>query len=139
MDDRALRAFERLERAPDQWLARLRQHLHRHVVGNQPLVDQAPDEIELGLRGRRKADLDFLEAELDQQAEHPHFPLGVHRLDQRLVAVAKIDAAPRGRAVDAARGPSSVGQLDRRVRPVFACRVDLHGDVLETGARSRAR
>jgi hypothetical protein len=38
----------------------------------------------------READLDLLEADLAPAAEHAHLALGVHRLDQRLVAVAQV-------------------------------------------------
>ena len=33
-------------------------------------------------------------AHLDEQLEHPHLALGVHRVDERLVAVAQVDRAP---------------------------------------------
>ena len=58
MHDRARSAAQRLERAKDQLLARLRQHLDRDVVGNEIFIDQLaahsvtgraalPDEIEM--------------------------------------------------------------------------------------------
>jgi hypothetical protein len=102
--DGARRALQRLEGALDQWLARLRQHLDGHVVGDQPLVDQLAHEVELGLRRRRKADLDLLEADLHQHLEHAQLARRVHRLDQRLVAVAQVDAAPQRRRVITASG-----------------------------------
>ena len=64
------RALQRLERAADQRLARLGQHLDRDVVGDQVLVDQLADEVEFDLRRRGKADLDLLEADLHQRLEH---------------------------------------------------------------------
>ena len=47
---------------------------------------------------------------------------GVHRLDERLVAVAQVGRAPDRRAVDDAVGPGAVGQVDGRVRAVFPVR-----------------
>jgi hypothetical protein len=55
-----------------------------------------PDEVEVGLAGGGEADLDLLEA-------HPTSSwniaacAGVHRVDQRLVAVAQVDRAHLGR------------------------------------------
>src|SRR5690606_35022021 len=39
--------------------------------------------------------------------------------DERLVAVAQVDAAPGGRRADSAIGPAAVGQRDRRERSVL--------------------
>ena len=64
--------------------------------GIEVLVDELADEVEVGLGGRREADLDLLEAHLHQDLEHPQLAGGVHRVDQSLVAVAEIDAAPAG-------------------------------------------
>ena len=104
MHDRALRAAQRLEGAPDQRLARLRQHLDDDVVGNAALLDQPAHEVEVGLRRRREADLDFLVAHLHEQLEHAQLALAVHRLDQRLVAVAKVDAHQIGGRVSVFAG-----------------------------------
>ena len=139
VDDRALDARERLERAADDRLARLRQHLDRHVVGNQILVDQLAREVEVGLRRRRKADLDFLVAHLHEQLEHAQLALGIHRLDQRLVAVAQVDAAPDGRRRDRARRPLPVGQRDGGEGPVLAGRIDGHGSLFEARQTMRNR
>ena len=84
--------------------------------GIMPLVDQLADEIEVGLRRGRETDLDLLVPQADQQAEQLELALGVHRLDQRLVAVAQVDAAPLRRTVDHPRRPLPVGQRDRRRR-----------------------
>src|SRR5690606_3524165 len=45
---------------------------------------------------------------------HAQLALGAHRLDERLVAVAQVDAAPRRRRREHAVGPGAVGQRDRR-------------------------
>ena len=119
MDDGAARAADRLEGALDELGAGLGQHLDGDVIGHQPLLDERAHEIEIGLRGGGEAHLDLLEAELHQQIEHAPLALGAHRLDQRLVAVAQIDAAPGRRALDAARRPLPVGQIDGGEGAVF--------------------
>jgi len=100
--------------------------LNGHIVGDQPLLDDLPDKIKIGLRSRRKSDLDFLEADLDQHVEHAPLARGIHRLDQRLIAIAKIDAAPLRRLIDHAAGPGSIGQRDRRERPILGGGVVQH-------------
>src|SRR5439155_25303086 len=92
----------------------LRQHLDRNVVRHKSVLDELADESEIRLRCRREADLDLLEAELNQEVEHAALAVRSHRLDQSLVAVAQIDAAPLRRTVDDARRPATVGQSDRR-------------------------
>jgi len=66
MHDGAPRALERLVTACDQRFARLRQCLDGDILGHQILFDQLAHKIEVGLRCRRKADFDFLEADVDQ-------------------------------------------------------------------------
>ena len=112
--DRARHAFERIEGAGDQVLARLHEHFDRHVVGNPLVVDQLADEIEVGLRRRRKTDFDLLEPDRDQHLEELELLLDAHRLDQRLVAVAKVGAHPDGRALDGARRPFAAIEADGR-------------------------
>ena len=68
-------------------------------------------EVEVGLARRREADLDLLVAHPDEQVEHPQLALGVHRVDERLVAVAQVDGAPARGLVDPLGRPGAVGQL----------------------------
>lgn len=127
MHDGPLGAGDRLIGAADQRLARLCQHLDGDVVGNEVLVDQQAQEVVIGLRGGREADLDLLEAHADQQVEESALALGAHGLDQRLVAVAQIDRAPDRRGVDHRRRPAPVGQIDGGKRTVLVARSDSHG------------
>ena len=123
VDDRLPGAAQRLEGALDQLVAGLGEHLDRDVVGDQVLLDELADEVEVGLAGGREADLDLLVAHPDQQLEHPPLAVGGHRVDQRLVPVAQVDRAPaRGHGGDPLR-PGAVGQLDRGERRVA---VDRH-------------
>jgi hypothetical protein len=95
--DRPRRARERLEGTRDQVLAGLGQHLDRDVGGNAIALDQFAQEGVVVARCGRKADLDFLEAELQQQVPHARFLGRGHRLDQGLVAIAQVHAAPARR------------------------------------------
>jgi len=103
----------------------LRQHLDGDVVGDALFLDDLPDEVEIGLRRRGKTDLDLLESQSDQEIEEASLALGPHRFDERLIAVAEIDAAPDGCALLRAGRPLAVRQLDGGVRPVF---VNGHAD-----------
>ena len=51
VNDRSRHARNRFERPVDQLVAGLREHLNRHVVRNEPLIDELADEIEIRLRG----------------------------------------------------------------------------------------
>ena len=64
VDDGLLRALDRLEGARDQFGPALGQHLDGDAVGNRAALDDRADEVEIGLRGRGKADLDLLEAHI---------------------------------------------------------------------------
>ena len=128
VDDRAARALDRLVGALDQLGPRLREHGDRRVVRDQVLLDEAADELEVGLRRRREADLDLLHAERDEQVEHLLLARRVHRLDEGLVPVAQVGRAPDGRAVDDAVRPGAVGQVDGLVGAVL-----LKGIVMVSG------
>ena len=65
--------------------------------GISVLFDEAAHEVEVGLAGRREADLDLLVAHAHEQVEHDALALGAHRVDERLVAVAQVDGAPARR------------------------------------------
>ena len=95
----ALGALDRLECPLDDVFARLGQHLHGHIIRDHILFDQCAHEVELGLGSGRKADLDLLEADLDEQLEKLQLLFQAHRNDERLVAIAQIDAAPYRRFV----------------------------------------
>ena len=111
--DRPRCALAGLERPLDQLGPALRQHLDGDVVGNGAVGDDFADEVEVGLAGRREADLDLLVAHADQQVEHAALAGRAHRVDQRLVAVAQVDRTPHRCAVDDLVGPGAVGHRDR--------------------------
>jgi superfamily II DNA/RNA helicase len=127
--DRSWRALDALVGALDQLLTALDEHLDGDVVGDQVLLDQLTHEVEVGLAGRREADLDLLEAHRHQFFEHAQLAGGVHRVDERLVAVAQVDRAPQRRLVDGHVGPRAVGEDDGHERAVLLeghrCRCDV--------------
>ena len=127
MDDRAFDACQALEGPLDQLIARLGEDLDGDVVGYQVLFHQEAYKVEVGLRGGREADLDLFEAHRDQQLEEAPLALGIHGVDQGLVAVAEVDAAPRRGAVDGPVRPLPVGQRHRRVGPVLLDWHSSHG------------
>ncbi len=120
--DRLLGALERLVGPLDQLLAGLGEHLDHDVVGDQVLGDEHPDEVEVGLAGRREPDLDLLVAHLHQELEHLLLARGTHRVDQCLVAVAQVDRTPARRLLHALGRPGAVGQVERQERLVAAVR-----------------
>ncbi len=126
MNDRAPRAHERLVGARDEFRPRLRQHLNGDVIRDEPLLDDLANEVEIRLRGGGKSDLDLLEADLHQHVEHAALARRVHGLDQRLVAVPQIDAAPRGRRSDDRVGPGTIVEPDWGKGTVFGRRVTQH-------------
>ena len=119
VDDRTGCSLDALVGALDELLAALREHLDRHVVGDPVLGDELADEVEVGLARRREADLDLLEPHRHEGVEHVQLARRVHRVDQRLVAVAEVDGAPQRRRLDDAVGPRAVGEDDRHVGRVL--------------------
>src|SRR5208283_1419424 len=99
MEDDVARPLNRLDGAGDQVFAALAQHLDGNVRRDPVFLDQAAYEIELDLRSRGEADLNLLEADLDEEGEEFELFLHIHRDGEGLVAIAEVDAAPdrRGR------------------------------------------
>ena len=93
-NDGATCAAQALDRAADQFLARLRQHHQRDVVRHQLLLDEISHGLEIRVGCGRETHFDFLEADADQRLEQPLLGLAAHGLEERLVAVAQIRAAP---------------------------------------------
>ena len=144
--DGAGRADQRLVGALDQLVAALREHLDGHVVGDEVFVDQLAHEVEVGLARGREADLDLLEAHRHERLEHAPLADRVHRVDERLVAVAQVDRAPARRLRELAVGPLAIGQLERHERAVLLerhllrlCGLGRHGALTFVGDRIQVR
>ena len=94
MHDGTLGTLQALVSLANQVLASLRQHHDRNVIRNELTLDQHTDEIVIGFGSRREADLDLLEAQRHQQIPETQLALGIHRVDEGLIAVTKIDGTP---------------------------------------------
>jgi hypothetical protein len=111
-------ADQRLHRPLDQLVPRLGEHGDLHVIGDEMAFDETADEVEIGLAGRREADLDLLVAHPYQQVEHGPLAGRAHRVDQCLVAVPQVGGQPPGRLRDGLARPPAIGQINRRERGV---------------------
>ena len=120
VDDGLAGAPEALVGAVDQLGPALDQHLDRHVVGNEVLLDEEAHEVVVGLGGRREPDLDLLEAHLHERLEHAALAGRIHRVDEGLVAVPQVDRAPARRLRELSTGPGPVRQLEGHERAVLA-------------------
>ena len=109
------RSDQRFERALNQLLPALGQDLDLHVGGNHVLVDDQALEVVVRLRRRREADLDLLEPDVEQGLEERQLALGIHRVDEGLVAVPQVDAGPPGGPGELAVRPGAVVQHQRHV------------------------
>ena len=112
------RPGQRLHGSLDELVPGLGQHRNLHVVGDPAALDEAADEVEVSLAGRRETDLDLLVAHPDQQVEHGPLAGRAHRVDERLVAVPEVGGQPPGGRRDALAGPGPVGQVHRAERGV---------------------
>ena len=86
-------------------------------------------KAKIRLGGARESHLDLLEAELDELLEQAPLALGTHGLDQGLVAIAQVDAAPDRWPLDHAVRPAPIGQVDRREGLVLGGGHARHGSL----------
>ena len=112
MRDRPPHPHQALEGALDEMIAGLGEDLDGDVLGDEIVFDEHAHEVEVGLRGRGETDLDLLESHSHQDLEHAQLALAIHRVDERLVSVPQIDAAPCRSAGDGTGGPLAIGQVD---------------------------
>ena len=115
MHDRLLASFNGLKGTRYQLLTALCQHLDDHIIRNELTVDQLAQKIKFNLAGCRKTDLDLLKAKFDQIIEKFDLLGNHHRIDQRLIAVTQIYAAPDRRFHDLVRRPFSFRILYYRI------------------------
>src|SRR5690606_19474186 len=127
VDDGTLGALERFEGALDEVVTGLGQYLDVHVIRNMAAFDQFADEVEIGLRSGGEAHIDFLQAYGDQALEGAHLLLGVHRLDQRLVAVTQVGGQPDRCLVDDLVRPGAIRNLNLSEGAVLLRWVFEHG------------
>ena len=116
------RALDGFEGLADDVLSGLGQHLDRDVVRDHISLDQCAQKVILCLRRRRETDLDLLKPDLYQHLEELDLLLQAHGLDQGLVAVAQVHAAPDRGLVDIILlGPIEAFRRGKEILPhVFA-------------------
>ena len=102
-------ALQGVKGALDQLRAGLGQDLDGDVIGHHAFLNDRSYEVKVRLRGGGEAHFDFLETHLHQQGEQTLFFGHRHGLDQSLVAVPQIHAAPGRRLRDDLIRPGTVG------------------------------
>ena len=130
VEDGVRRAVERFHGAFDELGACLAEHLHGDVLRHHAAVDDAADEVVVRLRRRRKAHLDFHETDFEQQLVHAQLFVHIHRVDQRLVAIAQVHAAPARRFGEGVVRPLPIRQRHRGERTVLG---ERHGPFAAPG------
>jgi hypothetical protein len=107
------RALQRLEGAAIRRLARLRQHLDRHVVGIRSSSISLRTKSNSTCEAEGKPTSISLKPMATSVWNMRSLRGDVHGLDQRLVAVTQVDAAPDGGLGQHGVGPGAVLQADR--------------------------
>ena len=97
----------------------MNENLNSDIVGNQIFFDELTNKIKVGLTGRRETHFDFGEANLAEFFEHAALALGVHRVNQRLVAIAQVDRTPQRSFVDHFVRPRAISKHQRDERLVL--------------------
>ena len=127
VNDGLLDAFQTFVAALDQMLTCLHEDLNRNIFGDAIFLDQAADELEFGIRGRREADFDLGKSYAHEQVKILQFFLDRHRGWQGLVAITEINGAPDGSLRDRLIGPGPIRQGYRRKWSIFGDGLLLHG------------
>ena len=118
MYDRLFAPLYRFKSALQKFFPALGQNLHDHVVWNQFSVYKLAQKIKFNLTCSREADLYFLKTEFNQIIKKLYFFGHDHGINQRLIAVAQIHAAPDGRLFNLLVGPLPLGVIHHRVSAV---------------------
>ena len=119
MDNDVLRAFHRLKRPADQVFTALHKHLNGHIVRDIIAFDKRAQDLIFRLGRGREADLDLFNADIHKRLEHLELFFEIHRIDQRLIAVAQIDRAPDRRFFDGFCRPCAVGNVYGHKREIL--------------------
>ncbi len=120
MDDRLPRSFQGFISPFDQLRTGLGEHLNGDVIRNPVFFNQLPAEIKVGLACSRKSDFYLLEANFDQKIKKTLLLSNRHGLDQRLIAIAKINRTPSGCGFNNLVWPATIRLCHGLERNVFA-------------------
>ena len=93
--DCALHTLQALVCALQQVFAALHQYLNGDIVWNEVLLNEQANKIEIWLRCRWEANFNFLKTHFHECVEHAQLAFWVHWIDERLIAVAKVDRTPQ--------------------------------------------
>ena len=127
MHNRLRCALNRLKSTGNQVLTRLHQNLNGHIRRNVAVLNQGAHKIKVSLRRRRETHLNFLVTHLHQQLEHRKLTVGVHGVNQRLVAVTQIHCAPARSLLNDLIRPGAVRQVNNNLFVERAVLVYRHG------------
>ena len=119
MDDGPGGSAHGFERALDELGAALDQDLYGDIRGDQVVFDDVAHELVVGHRGRGEPHLDLLQPDGEERLEQRELAVGAHGVDEGLVAVPEVDAAPPGRGGQLPGGPCAVGQDEGERRRVL--------------------
>ena len=97
MDNGVGHPLQRIKGLADDMLPGLGQHLNGHIIRNHVPLDQRPQELILRVGSRRETHLDLLKTDIHQHLKKFQLLFQAHGLDQGLVAVPQIHAAPHRR------------------------------------------
>ena len=120
-------ALNRLKSAGNQVLTSLHQNLNGHIRRNVAVLNESAHKIKVSLRRRRETNLNFLVTHLHQQLEHRKLTVGVHGINQRLVAVTQIHCAPARSLLNDLIRPGAVRQINNNLLVERAVLVYRHG------------
>ena len=120
-------ALNRLKSAGNQMLTRLHQNLNGHIRRNVAVLNESAHKIKVSLRRRGETNLNFLVTHLHQQLEHCKLTVGVHGVNQRLVAVTQIHCAPARSLLNDLIRPGAVRQVNNNLLVERAVLVYRHG------------
>ena len=126
MDDGGVRAFQTVKAGADQIFAALGEHLDKDILRHTARSHEPLNKVELGCASAGETNLDFFDPNFDKLIEKAVLLHRIHRVDNRLIAVAQIGREPAGRRGDRLARPLTIRQIDLRERGVFARWVTQH-------------
>ena len=94
MNDGPGRSLDRFKGLADDVIPGLGQHLDGHILRDHISFDQRAYKLIFRVGGRRKSHFDLLKAHFHKEIEKLQLLLQTHGLDQRLIAVPQVHAAP---------------------------------------------
>ena len=120
------RTLQGIKSTGDELGAGLGEYLKGDIGWYAILLDELAAEVEVGLAGGWKADLDFFKTNGHEQIKEALLLCDVHGLCQCLITVAQVHSTPGGGLGDDTVWPAPCGAINGSERAVFAM-VKAHG------------